>query len=360
MLREIVQANFVSLAGLLFLSVFLRFNSLFQKRQSRLFIIAVVFNMCLLIITSLDYAFANSGPNFYVLRRITSCLNFAGGPLIPLLLCLIFSEKKLKLIAYLPLVFNLALCFASMFKPFVFFITTFSTYNRGPLFFVPMTVSIFYLIMMIAQPVKHIYSKHAERVFLLFVILFMVLSVVAEVIISCQFINYNTSAVSLILYYLILTIQSNITDPLTGTYNRAMYQHEMQNMKKKGSYVLAMLDLNNFKIINDRFGHSNGDRCLVALATLLMQQLPNTKVYRIGGDEFIITFKNQEPSQVSDKLKEVRALLNENKLDFAYGIASYTPNQDIQDVITQIDKNMYEDKKNSKALSLIEEEIINL
>lgn len=350
MLATIVQANFVTLVGLIFTVFFISSNPLFQKKQNYLFLLAIICNIFLLVVTSLDFVFSRSGADVYMLRRITSFLNFGLGPIIPLLLWWIFSEKKLKSIAFIPLLFNLFVSFISMSHKIVFFISNANTYGRGPFFFLSVLTSIFYLMMMIRQPVKRMYSKHAERIFLMFVIVFMVVSVGAEVILGCQFINYNTSGISLILYYLLLTLQANIVDPLTGAYNRFLYEHETQKIQSKSSCIVTMLDINNFKQINDQFGHSNGDQCLTHFATTLMANVPSSKVYRIGGDEFVIISKKCTLDFVQQKMKEIRTTLNEVELDFAYGSCAYEPSLNITEVLETADQLMYIDKKNAKKL----------
>lgn len=348
MLRQIIQANFVSLVGLLFIMFFITANPLFPKKQNRRFQLAILCNLLLLIVTSLDYAFAGSGNEFYLARRFTSFLNFSCGPVIPLLLWSIFSEQKLKFAAYIPLMMSAVICFLSMFYPLVFFIGENNSYGRGPLFFISILTSIFYLIMIIRQPVKKIYSKHAERLFLMFIILFMIVSVAAEVIVACQFINYNTSAVSLILYYLLLTIQTNIVDPLTGAYNRFMYEHEVQRLEETSDFIITMLDINNFKKINDQYGHSNGDKCLTLLVDTFVSKLVNAKIYRIGGDEFVIISKKCTMDAVKTMIDGIKMLLNEQQLDFAYGSCEYKKGEAIADTLDKADQLMYADKKNSK------------
>lgn len=79
-----------------------------------------------------------------------------------------------------------------------------------------------------------------------------------------------------------------ISDPLTGIYNRKGGQQQVTRMMPSAaSYLFLMLDLDNFKRVNDLYGHKQGDRVLNAVARLLLQFFPKPDVvFRIGGDEF--------------------------------------------------------------------------
>lgn len=93
-------------------------------------------------------------------------------------------------------------------------------------------------------------------------------------------------------------------DSLTGAFNRR-YLYETINDSKPSH--LVMLDLDDFKQINDKYGHLAGDRILIAFTNLLRQTLRNTdEIVRFGGDEFIIMLYNMQ-------LKDARQLLTRLK-----------------------------------------------
>lgn len=82
-------------------------------------------------------------------------------------------------------------------------------------------------------------------------------------------------------------------DALTGLANRAAYERSFLNAQGAVPIVplgaLILFDLDNFKVINDRFGHAAGDACLRAFATRLSAAFPNARlISRIGGDEFAV------------------------------------------------------------------------
>lgn len=353
-IRQILQAEFVLSIGLIITSILILTNSLFDRKRNRLFFIAVVLNTVMLLIVGVDFMLSNINTGeFYFLRRITSFLNFACGPLLPLLLWRIFNEKKLSLLAYIPAIINFILCFISIMYPIVFFIHIDNSYQRGPLFAVSVIVSIFYVVLLMFHPVNdRIYRKHMERIFLLSITFLLLICVLLEVVVGLHFMNWSCSAMALILYYLVLNIQTNITDSLTGLYNRSMYEKAMEDINGKKNCILSMLDINNFKHINDTYGHDLGDRCLVTFARVFQEQLhPSTKMYRIGGDEFVIISKKQSFKEVTAELDRIRILLNEKSLDFAYGTCSYSVQENLRSVLKSADEQMYMDKKNRKIFN---------
>lgn len=81
-------------------------------------------------------------------------------------------------------------------------------------------------------------------------------------------------------------------DPLTGLYNRKAGQNRIENaMHSSGGYLFAIMDLDNFKQVNDLYGHQQGDRALHEFAELLTHTFRRTDIlFRLGGDEFGVFF----------------------------------------------------------------------
>ncbi len=90
------------------------------------------------------------------------------------------------------------------------------------------------------------------------------------------------------------------TDPLTGLLNRSALQEEMSSALKTASDVAVMaIDLDNFKTVNDQFGHEGGDQALLRVAKKLQAETPrNAIIGRLGGDEFcIVLINDSDPSE---------------------------------------------------------------
>lgn len=89
------------------------------------------------------------------------------------------------------------------------------------------------------------------------------------------------------------------TDPLTGLYNKIGAEKYLIPFCKEGDGEFLLLDLDNFKLVNDLYGHAYGDEVLIAFADILRGRTRNGDVLaRIGGDEFIVGFKGKAEEKV--------------------------------------------------------------
>ena len=148
--------------------------------------------------------------------------------------------------------------------------------------------------------------------------------------------------------------ESVYQDELTHTFNRKWLHDNYINDEKKftKSGLLAIIDLNYFKLINDTHGHIIGDKVLIFMANQLKSIERN--VVRYGGDEFIILFPaNSNETTAKKQLNAVREAILSKKLkahesmftlSFSFGITNFKENDDLAEVIENADKNMYEDK----------------
>jgi len=156
-------------------------------------------------------------------------------------------------------------------------------------------------------------------------------------------------------------------DPLTELHNRRAFERilklELQRATRQGSYLsLAVLDLDNFKKINDTYGHPCGDEVLVALAETLVQ---NKRTYdlaaRLGGEEFALILPGAGPSKAKDMLTRLLQIFGETAIDctgldtpitvtFSAGVASTRTKTPIKpnELMTLADKALYMAKEQGK------------
>jgi diguanylate cyclase (GGDEF)-like protein len=159
----------------------------------------------------------------------------------------------------------------------------------------------------------------------------------------------------------IAAIQMATMDTLTQLSNRrgfeSIAQHAIHLCKRlEKPATLLFFDLNNFKHINDQYGHASGDVALQTFSTTLKHAFRNSDVIaRLGGDEFVVLLTNTKPdiaSKVLERLSDMIAdhnLLDNNDYDISYsvGIIEYDPkkHQSIADLINDADQLMYVQKK---------------
>lgn len=99
-------------------------------------------------------------------------------------------------------------------------------------------------------------------------------------------------------------------DSVTKVYNRRYYDERLKNLE--GWFSFAMIDMDNFKHINDRFGHQAGDAALYRAAQAIKSQIrSDDELVRYGGDEFFLLFRDLPQQILEKKLQSIRAALDE-------------------------------------------------
>jgi len=142
--------------------------------------------------------------------------------------------------------------------------------------------------------------------------------------------------------------KKSLIDPLTGAFNRGI----LQEIPDFNDGVVVMIDLDNFKEINDKYGHEAGDEALVTFVKKARENLREKDIIvRYGGDEFLLILKNCDESKALDIVNRITsALENISRLKYSYGIAKIE--NDIYDAISLADGRMYEMKKKGQSSSL--------
>ena len=103
-------------------------------------------------------------------------------------------------------------------------------------------------------------------------------------------------------------------DALTGLYNRSGYfsKAERYFQEKAGKVYLIYLDLDNLKMINDQYGHGEGDKAILALSEALMNVFSEDEIHvRMGGDEFLVIGSFRSEADILEKEKQVEEYLEE-------------------------------------------------
>lgn len=151
----------------------------------------------------------------------------------------------------------------------------------------------------------------------------------------------------------ILRKEKNL-DPLTGALNR----NSLNEVNPHFFHTLVMIDLDNFKEINDTYGHAFGDILLIDFVKILQKNLRHDDlIIRYGGDEFLLLLKRIQPDdtgkldteRILQRIQSQYRLINtEIEPKFSYGLASVT--ESLHDSVSLADLRMYEMKHNKAPL----------
>ena len=150
------------------------------------------------------------------------------------------------------------------------------------------------------------------------------------------------------------------TDFMTELKNRNSYETDRQNLdakKKWNGLTVAVIDVNNLKLVNDRLGHAVGDDCIVNAARVL-QSVESQKVtaYRYGGDEFMVIMKLMKSEKdILKKGEEIcHAFSNiyfsdQLTVTASVGIAVWNAEDSAEEAIKRTDMALYRAKTNGKG-----------
>ena len=138
-------------------------------------------------------------------------------------------------------------------------------------------------------------------------------------------------------------------DPLTGLYNHRKLSHI------RAFTAAVMLDIDDFKSINDTFGHDIGDKVIQRIGCLLKASTRmNDYVFRIGGDEFLIVFTDCSENIIMTRVEGILAQISGDinlpnfKVTMSAGVAINSDNSSIETVKKKADEALYESKANGK------------
>lgn len=158
-----------------------------------------------------------------------------------------------------------------------------------------------------------------------------------------------------------LTYMANY-DELTGLYNRRYIKHllerEIKNINQGNSYAcIIFIDIDNFKSINDTYGHIVGDKTLKIFSDVLRDNIKVTDLYgRLSGDEFLILYKNCDCNMAEKKIIEIKDKLRFMKMEdvtisFSYGLYFIDDSNKLnsEKILKIVDEKMYLNKKNKYA-----------
>lgn len=153
-----------------------------------------------------------------------------------------------------------------------------------------------------------------------------------------------------------------ITDPLTGVYNRRYLDRVLPTEQDRAErferpFALLMLDLDDFKAVNDRYGHRQGDHILVAFAQALQKNVRSIDaVIRYGGDEFLVVLLETDAEGAEKACRRIRkrvvevlesspAVPTDARIGVSIGLAVRNPGENIDEKLAEADHRMYSEKR---------------
>ena len=253
----------------------------------------------------------------------------------------------------------------SQFYGWFYYIDSENIYHRGPLFFIPfiiiVSLNIFAIIIVITNRKKIERKNYFSLIFFAFPPFISVFLQVAFYGVSLML---NCITLSLLIIFVNIQNHSMYTDYLTGINNRKkldLYLREKINTSiENKTFSAIMIDLNDFKSINDTFGHDVGDHALKVCVKILNSCIgEHDFISRFGGDEFCIILNTCDENRLKEIVEIIKQSFEKDyqsgkypyKLGVSMGYASYDYNSSMKskDFLKELDVLMYQNKQLLKS-----------
>jgi diguanylate cyclase (GGDEF)-like protein len=147
-----------------------------------------------------------------------------------------------------------------------------------------------------------------------------------------------------------VVLQRATRDGLTDLPNQRAFQDELPQAVASAAryddhFALALLDVDDFKLINDRHGHPHGDAILQSVAQVLREARPGDRPYRIGGDEFALSLTHTDAEGARAVARRLSRNLQDAGINASVGVSALRPGQQADTLRAEADAALYEAKR---------------
>lgn len=344
-----------------------------KSLRDKLYMSMLNITILMLVIDILSRFDGNALPIYPVLNNIGNFLIFLINPILPSLwvvyvyLQIFHKERKIRQLVYLLCainIINFTLLIFSQFFDWFYYIDSNNIYHRGPYFALPVFID--FILLSVAFATILLNRRRLDKKSFLS-LMFFALPPIVSIFLQIRFYGMSLMLNSIVLSLLVLFLNFQnhdiYTDHLTKINNRKrldVYLKKKINASTAGKAFSAILvDINNFKQINDTYGHSMGDQALETTAKLLKGCLEvNDFIARFGGDEFCLILDISDRNELESLVCRINKRLdNYNQSDshpyslglsMGYAVYNSRLHKNAENFLKQIDILMYQEKKSSK------------
>lgn len=360
-------------------------NQTLSRRVKKELIIIAILIMTATICEFLGIYLNNTTKELEVVHGIVKAIEFTISPIIPILYIKVIGfkhmGKNVKNYAFAILIINGICEFISIKKPIIFYIDTKNVYIHGKFYVLYIIMYFIGILLFTIELLKYTKRYQSRNILTLISILtFLIFGFLIRVFDSTVYTDWLVVAITFLMFIIYYSDLALKVDPLTSLLNRKSYENRLKKLNYPTAIIL--LDVNNFKIVNDQFGHQYGDKILKIIAkTILNSYGKYGYCYRVGGDEFCVILKPGKFEELLKKQKNqhdnyhVLEILNanfdkmlskeyqshpvlKNGVSKGYGIYyaisdefkhNYYSKETVMEVVKIADERMYKDKNNKKS-----------
>ncbi len=328
-------------------------NRTVERLPRRVFLDSLMALFLIVLIDWLTHITSGSYPELRYVHTVLLAITFALAPCIPVAIAdAIFPAEHVKWIRIL-LVVHAVIQVGSIFGGYIFWIDESNEYHRGPLYAIYMLVYIIALLYLVVESVRMGRAFHSSILAIVMVLACLLVGVFMQVFNSSIRTTWPAVAMTVVLFFVYYSDMVLRAEPLTKLLNRRSFEEYIEDPKLP--CVVVIIDVDNFKRVNDTHGHVYGDECLVKIAGLIRRSFGLAALcYRTGGDEFavFITMRLSDAETLIGAFKDAVARVQKDdprlpNVSVGYAIAD-SDCTNIETVIDAADKAMYEAKNRAK------------
>ncbi len=258
-------------------------------------------------------------------------------------------------------IFAGVLLIINIFKPLAFTLDENNVYHRGPLLWFSLIFVFGLVLYTVILAIKN--RKKISDSMIIFITVFAFLPVLASFIqmfVYGLILTWSMVALGIVFAYYLIEMAGNSKDYLTSLYSRKKIEEIIrEKLENKESFSAVMIDLENFKEVNDNYGHSAGDSVLVLFSRIIFVTFGKKNfVSRIGGDEFLIICNEVDINIINNYKNLITEAIKESKdnqyiktVGFSYGASVFDSDKKLEfdDIFDIVDDLMYKNKAENKA-----------
>jgi len=348
-----------------------------ESIQHKLYMMMLQITILMLVVDIFSRFDGRPGTIYPVINNFGNFLIFLISPILPSLWLLYVhlqvshEEGKMRRL-FCPLLainaINAVMLVLTQIFGWFYYIDSDNIYHRGPLFLLSASITI--VLILVTFVLVIVNRKKIEKKHYFSLVFFAVppfVGIILQIVFYGISIILNSVVLSLLIVSLNIQNHSIYTDYLTGVNNRKKLEiylkEKIRTSTEDKTFSAILIDLNDFKSINDTFGHDTGDNALQISAKLLSSCLkPNDFIARFGGDEFCIVLDVSDRSDLEEIVCRINNCIEEYNessnqpytLGFSIGYAVYDYHScmKMEEFQKQIDILMYENKQTKKEINM--------
>ena len=280
------------------------------------------------------------------MRAVLSAVNYSLITFILVsIIVIVYPRKKIYLL--IPAIVNAVLCIVSIPTGIVFYFANGNHFGRGPLGYLTYVVNGLYLIYFIGNLFNSKKNNKEDYPLLIYLVVTAVACLAMPLFMEEVSMHWFmvTIAIEIVLYYVYLLQQNTKRDSLTKLLNRQSYYSDSEKHIDEITSIVA-IDMDGLKEINDNQGHKAGDVALKTLADCFWKaSSQNHRVYRIGGDEYVILCLESTKDDVKSLIERIRQEVGNTPYSCSIGYAMKAEDSTIDTMYQAADAKLYEEKK---------------